>query len=75
MMSEFPDGIRRFGTTFVNNQMLRHSADYDPAATYNRFEVLKIIEEIERVIPEFDAVPAIDRRAFAVYALFRTRSA
>ena len=75
MMSEFPDGIRQFGIVFVNNQRRRHSADYNPAETYNRFEVLKFIEEIERVIPEFDAVPAIDRRAFAVYALFRTRSA
>lgn len=75
MMSEFPDIIQWFGAVFVDSQALRHIADYDPAATYNRFEVLRIIEEIERVMPEFDAVPAIDRRAFTVYALFRTRSA
>lgn len=75
MMSKFPDGIRRFGTTFVNNQMLRHSADYDPAATYNRFEVLRIIDEIERVMPCFESVSDIHRRAFAVYVLFKTRSA
>lgn len=75
MMSEFPDGIQRFGELFISNQMLRHNADYDPYATYSRFAVLQVIDGIERVIPEFDAVPAIDRRAFAVYALFRTRSA
>lgn len=75
MMSEFPDGIRRFGAVFVDSQMLRYSADYDPDSTYNRFAVLQVIDGIERVMPAFDAVPAIDRRAFAVYALFRTRSA
>ena len=75
ILRRFPDEIQRFGTMFVKIQMMRHSADYDPAEIYNRFEALQIIEEIERAIPEFDAVPAIDRRAFAVYALFRTRSA
>ena len=54
-------------------QQNRHDADYDPEATFLRNEVMDFINQIEEVIINFDNVPSIDRRAFAVYVLFRLR--
>ena len=54
-------------------QSQRHLADYAPEASFEREEVLQMIDEAEQAISEFDAVPSIDKRAFSVYVLFRTR--
>ena len=69
----FPPAICSFGELFVKMQRYRHLADYAPEATFEREEVLQLINETEQYISDFDAVPSIDRRAFAVYVLFRNR--
>ena len=76
MMSEFPIEARRFGRLFNEMQRRRHSADYDPfpQEAFRRGQVLREIEGAERVINDFLALPADDRRAFAVYALLPMRN-
>ena len=53
-------------------------ADYDPAKTYNanpirKSEVLQDILDAEDAIKRFQAVPAKDRRAFAIFVLLNIR--
>ena len=76
MMSEFPEEIRDFGKLFNEMQRRRHSADYDPfpQEAFDRDTILRDAAEAERVINEFLALPADDRRAFAVYALLPMRN-
>ena len=73
-LAQYPMAIRRFGGHFSETQLLRHTADYDPDATFVREDVLQIIDETERIIAEFNDAPADRRRAFAVHVLFRTRA-
>ena len=54
-------------------QRERHTADYDPDATFYRADVLDLIDETERTITVFEEAEARDRRAFAVFVLFRLR--
>ena len=76
MMSEFPVEIRNFGRLFNEMQRRRHSADYDPfpQGAFHRESVLREIDTVERIINDFLALPADDRRAFAVYALLPMRN-
>ena len=72
-MRRFPIEIQDFGRRFVAIQRYRHRADYAPEAAFHRLRVLDLIAETERVIAGLRAVPAIDRRAFAIHVLFRSR--
>ena len=59
-------------------QRKRHYADYDPAKTYNakpirKSEVVQDILDAEDAINRFQAVPAKDRRAFAIFVLLNIR--
>ena len=74
IIRRFPDEIREFGERFIENQQMRHDADYNPDASFARSEVLELIDQTERVVLDFERSDAIDRRAFAVYALFRSRT-
>ena len=73
MMRQFPAEIEGFGKQFVDMQQKRHFADYDPETAFRRNEVIHLIDQTESVIAAFNAVPNIDKRAFAVYVLFRLR--
>ena len=73
IIRRFPNEIRRFGKTFVNNQQMRRDADYDPDASFTRLEALRIIDVADRAIWDFERSDALDRRAFAVYVMFRSR--
>ena len=73
VMSRFPVGIREFAQQFVFMQFQRHSADYDPGEHYLRLDVLKHVQETERLISQFNAAPKADQRAFALYVLLRSR--
>ena len=74
LLAQFPTSIRRFGRHFADTQQLRHRADYDPDAIFTRREVLRIINETEEIIRDFQHAPADRRRAFAIHVLFRTRA-
>ena len=73
IIRRFPDEIQSFGKLFIYNQRLRRDADYNPDASFVRYEVLQLIDETERVVLDFERADALDKRAFAVYALFRSR--
>ena len=66
IIRRFPGEIRRFGEVFLKNQRMRHDADYNPDVSYVRSDVLQIIDSAERA-------DAVDKRAFAVYVMFRSR--
>lgn len=72
-MSKFPEAIRHFGEMFVQAQIRRYSADYDPAPTYTRSEVLADIKVAEAVIIGFRTAHVRDRRAFAAWVTFPRR--
>lgn len=73
IVSKFPIAIREFAQQFVQMQIQRHSADYDPTARFLRLDVVNHIEETTRIISNFNSAPRSDKRAFAVYVLLRAR--
>ena len=75
VMNRFPPEVQNFGEAFVNMQLLRHTADYDPdpEASFIRAEVLQRIEDSEEAIQELENAPIRDRRAFAIHVLLRIR--
>ena len=76
-MKKFPPSIREFGDFFVEMQEVRHSADYDPYAEFEepltKFFVGRLIDSAEQIIRDFNAAHEKDRKAFAVYVLFKSR--
>lgn len=70
-LKKFPKDIEDFGNFFVGMQQKRHSADYDPAATFYKSAVEQDISDAESVIERFQNAPIKDRRAFAAFVLFR----
>ena len=72
-LQRFPQDIQDFASTFVRMQGQRHRADYDPLASFSRFEVQLWIRETEQAIGKFEQTNRQDRCAFAVFVLFRLR--
>ena len=70
----FPNEIQDLANVFVNMQTKRHSADYDPEAAFLKPEVIQDIDETENVILQFPQASRKDRRAFAIYLLFKIRN-
>ncbi|MDE2686282.1 MAG: hypothetical protein OXI16_02100 [Chloroflexota bacterium] len=50
-------------------QSLRHSADYDPDATFHKSKVVHDIADAEDITNLFNSVPRRDRRVFAIYVV------
>ena len=73
MVSRFPLDIQDFAEHFVEMQRYRHYADYAPITDFERFRVAQLVGLTERTINLFNGMPTRDRRAFAIYVLFRTR--
>ena len=73
-ISRFSSIIQEFGALFVRMQMQRQTADYNPNTSFSRARVMRLIDETARVIAEFENADARERRAFAVFVLFRLRS-
>ena len=59
--------------TFVSLQEKRHLADYDPFSQFTKLEVNSDIAATRDAIERFQSVPIKDRRAFAVFVLFKSR--
>ena len=74
VIDRFPREIRNFGEIFVEMQRRRHDADYDPVERFSRSEVQILIDVTERTITLFESTAVADRRAFAIYALFKLRT-
>lgn len=71
LLGKFPAEIQHFGNQFVQMQVKRHSADYDPDQNFYKTDVLIDIAVTEFTISEFKKVPLKDRRAFAAFVLLK----
>ena len=74
MMRKFPQVVEDFANAFVELQVKRHSADYDPFAKFNNAEVSADIDLAADAITDFMLAPTKDRRAFCAYILFKDRN-
>ena len=74
-MRGYPAAVRNFSEQFVKMQVMRHTADYHPESSFDKQEVMDVIDESRDAIDGFLAAPPEDRRAFAVYLLTKVRSA
>ena len=74
IVSRFPAAIQDFAQWFSEMQAKRHAADYDPYAAFSKSDVLQDIAAAAAIIDLFNATPARDRRAFAVYVLLDVRN-
>jgi hypothetical protein len=74
MIAKFPREIQEFSRAFVELQLKRHEADYDPDATMYKSAALANIAIVETVIKEFLNVPLKHRRAFAAWVMFKKRN-
>ena len=74
IISRFPAAIQDFAKLFSEMQAKRHAADYDPYAAFFKSDVLQDIAAAAAIIDLFNATPARDRRAFAVYVLLDVRN-
>ena len=72
-MRRFPEDARRFGRMFIDMQLQRNFADYDPDTRLFRSDVLQLIDEAEGTIDLFEALPPTARRPFSVHVLLRPR--
>jgi len=70
-MSKFPKEIQDFANQFQAMQIRRHEADYDPTKTYFKSAVENFIAEAEGAMKDFKKAKIKDRRAFAVWVLFK----
>lgn len=73
VMDRFPPEIRQFGVWFVYMQRERETADYDPGSNFSRSYVFELISYTAAIIAQFEDVERDERRAFAVFVLFRLR--
>ena len=72
-MSKFPQPIQDFANVFVTMQAKRHEADYNPFHKTTKSEVITDISAVEAAIADFEQADIKDRRAFAIWVLFRER--
>ncbi|MBV1707650.1 MAG: hypothetical protein KGQ37_10635 [Hyphomicrobiales bacterium] len=73
LINAFPPPIQDFASHFVAMQDKRHSADYDPATRLTKSELMAEIKKTTSAISDFEAASPKDRRAFAVFVLFKRR--
>ncbi len=74
IIRRFPTAIQDFARVFSDMQSKRHAADYDPYLTFAKSDVSQHIATAAAIIALFNATPARDRRAFAVYVLLDVRN-
>jgi uncharacterized protein (UPF0332 family) len=72
-VAKFPKPIEDFANAFVNMQIKRHSADYDPTSQFSKSEVIQDIAIVKAAIEAFSRQPKKDRLAFCAFVLFRKR--
>jgi len=70
-IANFPQKIQDFANQFVQMQIKRHKADYDPDDRPFKSAVMNDISIVETIIKEFQKVPIKDRRAFATWVIFK----
>ena len=69
----FPEATQDFANALSELQTLRHSADYDPDASFTKEEVRAILAQAEVAIDGYLALDARQKKAFAALVLFPQR--
>jgi uncharacterized protein (UPF0332 family) len=69
----FPQEIKDCADAFVELQIARHSADYDPLHRLTRGKAILTVQKAEDAVKKLRSVGAKDRRAFAVQVLIKKR--
>jgi uncharacterized protein (UPF0332 family) len=69
----FPPRLQDCGDAFVEFQLARHRADYDPAHRLQRAEALAAVARAEEAIGQLKSCRRKDRKAFAVLLLLKRR--
>jgi hypothetical protein len=69
----FASTIQQCATAFVDLQLKRHDADYNPDIRFRRVEALNAIAIAEDAIRSLKSSSKKDRRAFAVLLLLKKR--
>lgn len=62
-----------FGQKFVDLQLLRHKADYDPSYRLNKDELEENIEKVEDALRSLRGINTSEKKALAAYILFEKR--
>ena len=73
MMARFPEEIRNFGDHFIDMQIARHSAEYDPHPMFRQSVVEDMVTASAQRIEQFELVDVRHRRAFSAFALLPVR--
>ncbi len=74
IIKKFPREIEDFSNAFITMQAKRHKADYHPSEKLYKSSVRQDIANVKDVIERFQKSTVMDRRAFAAYVLFKTRT-
>lgn len=74
LISRFPQEIQDFANAFVQMQIKRHDADYDPNYRLFKSSVVLDIQSAAAVIDYFNNVPIKHRRAFAAFVTLKHRT-
>jgi hypothetical protein len=74
ILAKFPQEIQDFANMFVQMQIKRHDADYNPTIKVFKSAILADISIVNAAIKDFDTAPLKDRRAFAAFVMFKQRN-
>jgi hypothetical protein len=75
VMQHFPKPIQHFADMFVQMQLKRHDADYDPNFRAFKSAVITDVFTVNATINAFERTSKKDRRAFAAFVLLKQRNA
>jgi len=73
IISQFPQAAQDIANLFIELQIARHDADYNPLHRLTRSDVKTAITRAEDTIRDFKNLPIKDRRAFAAWTVFKKR--
>jgi hypothetical protein len=74
VLSKFPQEIQDFANIFLQMQIKRDDADYNPDGTVFKSAALTDIAIVEAAIDGFSKAPLKDRRAFAAFVMLKQRN-
>ena len=73
VMNEFPEDIQDFASKFVELQLKREKADYDPSLILKRHDVITVIDAADAAITKLEKTNIKHQRAFAVWTVMNVR--
>ena len=72
-MNEFPADIQDFASKFVELQLNREKADYDPSFSLTRHDVITVIDAAAAAITKLECANIKHQRVFAVWTVMQFR--